>query len=119
MQAADKANVKSALGKCAFYDCIIQHGGGDDPDSLNAIIKRTQQTEGSSVLVKANEEKWIREFLRIRRNVLENPNNKNMLIEWRESVDRVDFLIDLIEDNNWDLNGPIHVLTPHHSDIIP
>jgi chitosanase len=42
MQAADKANVKTVLGKCAFYDCIIQHGGGDDPDSLNAIIKRTE-----------------------------------------------------------------------------
>jgi hypothetical protein len=61
-----------------------RQGKCEDSDSLNAIIKRTQQTEGSSVLVKANEEKWIPQFLRIKRNVLKNPNNKNMLIEWRE-----------------------------------
>ncbi len=24
-----KGNIESALGMCAFYDCIIQHGDGD------------------------------------------------------------------------------------------
>ncbi len=74
MQEADKANVKSALGRCAFYDCIIQHGGGDDQDSLGAIVKRTEQTEGGPV--KDDEKKWIREFLKTRRDDLTHPHNK-------------------------------------------
>jgi hypothetical protein len=48
MKLANKANVKSILGKRAFYDCIIEHGEGDDQNSINAI-KRTEQTEGGPV----------------------------------------------------------------------
>jgi chitosanase len=117
MQAETKANVKSALGRCAFYDCIIQHGGGDDPNSLSAIIKRTEQTEGGPV--KDDEKKWIREFLKTRRADLTHPHNKETENGWKDSVDRVDAMVKLLDEGNIGMHGPIHEKTPNHSATIP
>jgi chitosanase len=48
MELAQNENIKSALGMCVFYDCIIQHGDGNDLDSIEAIIKRTESKKGGS-----------------------------------------------------------------------
>jgi chitosanase len=118
MILANKDNVQTGLGKCIFYDTVIQHGNGDDLDSISAIIRRTEQIEGG--IVDANEAQWVQVFLKTRRHVLIHPRNKENRnqIKWKESVERVDILLELAEMANWDLNGPIHIDTPYHKATI-
>jgi chitosanase len=87
---------------------------GDDPDSIGAIIKRK---EGGPV--DGNEEEWIRQFLKIRRDDLVYPDEESTQDEWSQSVDRVDAMVKLLDDVNLDMNGPIRVKTPNHSTTIP
>ena len=42
MKQADRFGIRTALGKAMLYDAIVQHGGGDDADSLAALLERTQ-----------------------------------------------------------------------------
>ncbi|CAG2123051.1 unnamed protein product, partial [Medioppia subpectinata] len=46
MAHASTYKVKTALAECALYDCIIQHGDGDDGDSIGAILKKTGHVSG-------------------------------------------------------------------------
>lgn len=119
MHLADKEGLKSALSKCAFYDTIIQHGDGDDPDGIRALIKKTDKHMGGTVKSGVDEKKWLREFLKVRRADLKNPHDKDTKDEWSQSVDRVDAMVKLLQENNMDLHGPIHVKTPNHDAVIP
>lgn len=116
MAEAHRANVASVLGMCAIYDTIIQHGGGTDPDSLHAIVKRTEKAMGGPV--RNNEHSWIRTFLQLRKQDLQHPHNKETEEEWKESVDRVDAMVGLIQANNWDMNPPMRIKTRHHDQTI-
>ncbi|CAG2170485.1 unnamed protein product [Oppiella nova] len=117
MVRAKKAGVKSATGMCALYDCVIQHGDGDDGDSLGAIIKRTETSEGGPV--KDDEKKWLKTFLKTRRYDLQHPYNRDTEEEWKNSVDRVDAMVKMIDEGNMEMKGPIHVKTPNHDLTIP
>ncbi len=46
MEAADKLGLRSALARAELYDTAIQHGAGDDPDGLAAVIARTRSAVG-------------------------------------------------------------------------
>lgn len=116
MHHAQQTNVKSALGQCAFYDAIIQHGDGDDGDSIGALIKKTEQDMHGKV--NNNEHQWIEKFLQVRRHDLTNPQNKETQEEWKGSVDRVDAMVDLIHKNNWNLQPPMHIKTVNHDKTI-
>jgi chitosanase len=72
-----------------LYDSIIQHGDGDDPDGLPALLKRTEKAVGGTPKRGIDEKKWLESFLKIRRQDLENPHAKDTQKVWRESVDRV------------------------------
>ncbi len=68
---AKKLRIKSALGQAILYDTIIQHGDGDDPDSIGAIIKETDKKFPH--LTKRyfrSETDWLVTFLGVRHNVL-------------------------------------------------
>ena len=117
MTLAKKEGVKTALGLCAFYDTIIQHGGGDDPDSLEAIVKRTRSEMGNQG-IHNNEHEWITHFLNTRRHDLTNPHNHETQKEWSGSVDRVDAMLELIKAGNWDLHTPMHIKTKNHDETI-
>jgi len=107
---------------CAFYDTIIQHGNNDDYDSIGSIgsiIKRTEKNVHGTVKSGVDEKKWIREFLKVRRDDLQHPHNKETAEGWKQSVDRVDALVKLLDEGNMDLHGPIHVKTPEHEATIP
>lgn len=97
MQAADETGIKSAVGRLIFYDTILQHGGGDDPDSFGAILKRTFKSAGRPPDV--SEAYFLRDFLSHRRSTLMHPANKDTTKVWRESVGRVDALETLLHDN--------------------
>ena len=111
--------MKTALSACALYHTIIQHGHGDDPDGLPALIKKTNSNVGGTVKSGVDEKKWLREFLKVRRNDLQHPHNKETEKEWKESVDRVDAMVKILDQNNMDLHPPIHIKTPNHVATIP
>ncbi|KAH9419589.1 chitosanase-like [Dermatophagoides pteronyssinus] len=116
MHEANQANVQTPLGRCAFYDAIIQHGGGDDPDSLSAIIKLTKKTMNG--VVNGNEKHWIMKFFEKRKYILQHAHNPDTRKEWAQSIDRVDAMIELANQNNWNLNVPMHIKTKDHDKTI-
>ncbi|HEY9727618.1 MAG TPA: chitosanase [Chroococcales cyanobacterium] len=116
---ADAAGLKFALSRAVLYDTIIQHGEGDDPDGLPALMKRTKQKVGGTPKTGVDEKEWLKVFLKVRRDDLENPDNQDTQEEWSQSVDRCDAFLELLKSGNLDLHGPIHVHTPNHDATIP
>ncbi len=97
MAAADKANIHSPVGRLVFYDTWLQHGGGDDPDSFNAIYARARQSVRDRQPCPEND--FIRAFLGIRKAVLLDPTEPATRAVWRESAPRVDALLNLLNTN--------------------
>lgn len=64
-----------------IYDAGIQHGWGNDKDSVNELIRAAGRVE--------NEVTWLARFLNLREAKLNNPNNKASKKVWKESVPRV------------------------------
>lgn len=109
MAAADALGMTSALGRAILYDTIIQHGGGEDADSLSALIARTTQSLKGSPKTGVSETRWLTTFLAVRREDLLRPANRTTQEVWAVSVGRVDVLKKLLSDGNLDLNGPIQI----------
>ncbi|MCC9023639.1 chitosanase [Bacillus nakamurai] len=118
MKRSDNIGLKTALAKAVMYDTIIQHGDGDDSDSLYALIKRTNKKAGGSPKDGADERKWLTKFLDVRYDDLMNPSNSDTRDEWRESVARVDVLRSIAKANNYNLNGPIKVSSDEYGDFV-
>jgi len=97
--AAKSVGVSSPAGIAIFYDTLVQHGDGDDPDSLKAIMKSTQA---------APEAEYLKAFLDARKRVLLHSSDKETREVWRESAGRVDALRALFERNP-NLTPPINV----------
>ncbi len=92
-----------------LYDTCIQHGDGDDPDGLPAIISRaTAQADGAPA-DGVDENDWLRAFMDIRRSVLLNAADPDTREEWAESVGRADALIAIFESGNVGLTPPITI----------
>lgn len=96
-----KLGFTSPLSLLIIYDTIVQHGDGSDDDALPALLKRTPPS--------SDEETFMRAFLKVRRADLLNPANSATAREWRESVDRVDALTRLIDQDHWDLALPLRL----------
>ena len=108
---AQLLGAKFPLTLLNLYDAIIQHGEGDDLDGLPSIINRTTSNVGGTIKDGIDEKIWLKEFMSVRRAILENPNNQEAQIEWSESVKRVDTLIELYNKNKFYLELPIVVDT--------
>jgi chitosanase len=105
MEAADEIGLATALARAELYDTSIQHGAGDDPDGLFALIERTNERVGKPD--EAGEVSWLDAFFDVRIDDLTNPSNADTAEEWRESTDRVECLRRLAATGNYDLAGPI------------
>lgn len=113
VEACKDNGLKMPISLLCLYDCCIQHGDGDDPDGLYAIIDRTTQAMGGSPNDGKNELDWIIKFNTIRKSVLLNPNNTDTQQEWSESIGRVDVLLKLIQvDKNYGFNQPTFQINP-------
>jgi chitosanase len=124
MKAATDLHLQSPLAKFALYDASIQHGAGNDSDSLGAIIRAASlAVQGSPA--KAGEEKWLAAFLQARKKVLLNATDPQTRAAWRESVGRVNDQLRLLKAGNLELSGPLTLkpygrkfvvscATPHH-----
>ncbi|CAG2110960.1 unnamed protein product [Medioppia subpectinata] len=115
---AERAGIKTAMGKCAIYDCIIEHGNNDDGDSLGAIFNRTWDKEKGGVKSAATEQYWIRSFLNMRLDDFDNPRepiNIEHHTYWHDmSVQRVYAMITILNEYNMNLDGPIYIKTQDH-----
>ncbi|MFL6976454.1 chitosanase [Bacillus inaquosorum] len=118
MKRSDHAGLKTALARAVMYDTVIQHGDGDDPDSFYALIKRTNKKAGGSPKDGIDEKKWLNKFLDVRYDDLMNPADPDTRDEWRESVARVDVLRSIAKENNYNLNGPIHVRSNEYGNFV-
>ncbi len=114
---AEELGLFFPLSLLNLYDTCIQHGDGDDPDGLPAIISRATAQVGGSPADDIDEREWLRAFMDIRRSVLLNPANPETREEWAESVGRADALIDIFESGNVNLTPPI-VISPFDSTFV-
>jgi hypothetical protein len=105
MEAADDLHLQSPLAKLALYDAIIQHGLGEDSDSLDGIINTATRASGPPS--KVGEEKWLMAFLTARKEVLLNGRDPETRSAWKESVGRVDEQLRLLKQGNLQLSPPL------------
>lgn len=113
------AGLKTALSLAAIYDAIIQHGEGDDPDGLPAMMERAAKMAGGAVAAGVSEAAWLNAFLTARYNTLAHAFDPATREEWAEGADRVDPFRTLLDDGNFDLVGPIQISTKDHEATIP
>lgn len=109
LNRANQVGIQTALGKVIFYDTIIQHGEGDDPDGFPALIAVTKKKMGGTPNTGIDEKKWLAAFLQVRRADLAHAHNPDTRDEWAESVGRVDSLMQLLRSGNFDLHGPFTI----------
>ena len=94
------------LTKFILYDAIVQHGEGDDPDGLPAMITRTNALVAPSA---ATEQTWCSTFLTIREATLTNPANVDTKDAWNASLPRIEIQRRLLAAGNWPFNGPLEI----------
>ena len=100
--AAKRFHLHSSLAYLILYDSFIQHGDGEDPDSVSGILSKMTSQD-------IDEKKFLLSFLKARIQVLQNPADSESRDVWRESVDRVHALERLVNQNIWDLEPPFQV----------
>ncbi len=110
MKTAARTGLASAVGCAIFFDTLLQHGGGADPDSFGAILGRSLEIAGPPASA-SSEAHFLDTFLEVRRSVLMNPANVETATVWRASVTRVDALSNLLKSNPA-LSLPILVESP-------
>jgi chitosanase len=105
MKRAQEAGIKTSLGQLIILDTIIQHGEGDDVDGLPYIMKQVLDELGP---VKDNEKEWLKRFLDVRKQHLNNAADPDTRKGWRDSVSRVtDGLEHILASGNMALDLPI------------
>ena len=105
MQLADQLGLRSAVARAELYDTALQHGVGDDPDGLPALLQRTTDRVGTPEA--AGEPAWLDAFFDVRLEDLTNPANQATAEEWSESTDRVACIRTIADAGNVELDGPI------------
>jgi len=98
-KVASEVGLETALGELIILDTAIQQGAYDDPDGLLTVVAETGELK--------DEETWLRLFLENRRKHLLNANDPDTRQAWRESVDRVNALMSLIDQRKFGLETPI------------
>lgn len=119
MAIAAKAGLLLPVSRAVVFDTIIQHGGGEDPDGLPALIETTRARRRGVPAEGLDEVPWILEFLAVRRADLEFAHNPETRPAWQQSTNRVDILRRIVESGNLELEGPIEVVGPGHFATIP
>lgn len=101
-KAMSEFNIHSYLGYLIFYDTMIQHGEGSDPDGFYGIINKMPSHP-------ADEETFLKLFLKERIKVLKHATNEDTRDVWKESVDRAHALERLLKQNAYDLKLPLRI----------
>lgn len=109
----DELGIELPVTLLCLYDACIQHGDGDDPDGLYAMIEKTNSSLGASPADGADEIDWLLKFNEIRRSTLLHPTDPDTAEDWAESLGRVDVLDKIIlVDKNFELTQPTININP-------
>jgi len=100
VQLAEGLGLSFPLSLLNLYDACIQHGNGDDPDGLPAIIRRATAQVGGTPADGIDEYDWLQAFMDIRRSVLLNPSDRETRDAWADSIGRIDSLTDIFTSGN-------------------
>jgi len=115
MRVAGALGLRSPLAKFSVYDAIVQHGFGEDSDSLGGIVQAaTSSAHGTPDQV--GEEKWLMAFLTTRKEVLLNARDPTTRAGWRASIGRVDEQLRLLKEGNLQLSPPLR-LNPYGTEF--
>jgi chitosanase len=116
---AAEAGAHTVLAIAAIYDAEIQHGDGDDPDGVPALLKATEKAAGGTPKTGVDEKTWLHTFLTTRRADLAHSVDESTRQAWAESVDRVDVFLAIEREGNYDLHGPMHINSRDFKKTIP
>jgi chitosanase len=89
----------SLLGQYIYYDALVVHGPGEDPDSFNGIRKEALQNSNTSSEA-ANEAEYLKAFLKARTKIM-------LQEEAHEDLSRIHFQEQLIDEGNYELELPV------------
>lgn len=109
MSKADGLGIKSALTRAFMYDTIIQHGGGDDPDGLDALVDRTSAKVKGNPSQGIAENVWLGAMLDERQKTLLDASDPETREAWAASAYRVNVYRQLLNEGNTTLTLPIRV----------
>jgi len=116
---AELLGLRTALAKAALYDALIQHGNGEDPDGVPALLEAAAKAAGGTPKKGVQERSWLHSFLLARRADLLHATDEATRKAWAESVGRVDAFLQIEAGGNYDLQGPIRLNTREFSKIVP
>jgi chitosanase len=106
---AAKLGLRLPFSKLAIYEAGIQHGHGEDYDSVNKIAERATTAAGGAPSSGLDERRWLREFLSERRNDLLHPADRATEAGWAASVSRADAIQSIYDSGNFKLESPITI----------
>lgn len=107
MDHAARIGAVLPLTLASLYDTIIQHGDGDDPDGIGAMITEANTLAGGAAADGVNETVWLRTFLSVRHQHLLHAFDPDTREAWAESAGRAEALIDLADQDEWALEAPV------------
>ncbi|KAJ1960095.1 hypothetical protein GGI12_003991 [Dipsacomyces acuminosporus] len=118
---ADDLGASFDVTRGQIYDTTIQHGDGDDPDSVKSLIKRTNSSfksdapgnSGKTIKVNGHavdEIVWLSKFFEVRIADLKNPADKDSKKAWSESVTRVKSYQGVVKKSQYMWDGSITAL---------
>ncbi len=108
MDQARSLGLNYAFSKVALYEAMIQHGPGDDSDSLGGLVRRASQKAGGPPL-KVGEDIWLKAFLQVRKDTLLQAADPSTRDEWRKSVGRAEAMFDIFNSRNFAFAGGVTV----------
>ncbi|MFP7494363.1 chitosanase [Terribacillus saccharophilus] len=89
----------SLLGQYIYYDALVVHGPGEDPDSFNGIRKEALKAS-KAPSQQRDEAEYLSAFLQARTKIMQKE-------EAHEDLSRIDFQQRLIDEKNYDIALPI------------
>lgn len=108
-QLATALGATLPLSRLAIYEAGIQHGYGEDFDSVNRIAERASAIVAGTPAKGVDEKKWLQAFLSERRKDLLNPADKATAAGWAASVSRADAMQRIYDSANFKLELPITI----------
>ena len=106
---AQALGLRLPLSRAAIYEAGIQHGYGEDHDSVNQIVARTNRAVGGTPRDGVDEVKWLDAFIDMREQDLRDPANKEYGPIFRDAVDRAQAIRTIFREGNYDLARPITI----------
>jgi chitosanase len=111
-----KRGLHRPLSLAAIYDAEIQHGGGEDPDGVPAMLKRAaKRAHGTPRSKGIPEGRFLKAFIHVRRATLAHAHDPSTRAAWAQTVERADVWRQLVDTGQWKLASPIRVHTPNYN----